>query len=49
MKYAYIGIGIIVGWLTVGIILASSNQAFWSSWQQARIITLLESIEKNTR
>lgn len=50
MKFVYIVIGVLIGWLTVGMLLAgSSGAAFWTSWQQAKILTLLEQIEVNTR
>lgn len=48
MKLAYFAVGIIVGWLTIGVLFASSNVEFWTIWEKARIINLLEQIESNT-
>ena len=43
-------VGILIGWLTVGLLLAgSASRVFWSEWQQAKIITLLEEIALNTK
>jgi hypothetical protein len=40
--------GIIIGWLTVGIVFATMESTGWTDWQKARIITLLETIAENT-
>jgi len=41
----YLFVGIIVGWLTVGVVLARS----WNGWEITQMITILEKIEMNTR
>lgn len=49
MKYAYIGIGIVIGWLTIGMLFADAfGGRFWTPWQQNKIIDLLETIATNT-
>lgn len=50
-RLAVIGIfvsGMIVGWITVGM-LSASGGAGWQEYQIRQVITLLEKIEENTR
>jgi hypothetical protein len=52
-KLFYVIIGIVIGWISIGLLVAGYNtsytNAFWTDWQQDRIISLLEDIAENTK